>query len=333
MPTTPRRCVGRADAGGRDLAPAAGRGAEIDDAQARLQQMVAVVDLDQLVGGARAIALGLGALHVGVVEVALQPAARRFLQAALLLDAGAAARASAAGRASRLAAHRPPLGPAAAARRLPRPSARSACLRAGRGRRRAGARLGQTRRIASRMAQPASTRSARSAPMQGLATRASKSQPSSVSIIASTFGALHPQPVDAAAVVALEAEMDAGQRGHRAGGAEQMEARPLRRWSRRWRPSKSHEHARRRRRPSRRTTRRDTSRPPKRSASETTPTGSEVQATMWLASRGERWPRQVDQRDLGGAAADVEQHDAVGVALDQRAAAGDGEPRLGLGGR
>ena len=33
-----------------------------------------------------------------------------------------------------------------------------------------------------------------------------------------------------------------------------------------------------------------TSRPPKRSASETTPTGSEVQETMWLASRGERWP-------------------------------------------
>ena len=73
-----------------------------------------------------------------------------------------------------------------------------------------------------------------------------------------------------------------------------------------------------------------TSRPPKRSASDTTPTGSEVQATMWLASRGERWPRDVDQRDLGGAAADVEQHDAVGVALDQRAAARDGEPRLGL---
>jgi hypothetical protein len=40
--------------------------------------------------------------------------------------------------------------------------------------------------------------------------------------------------------------------------------------------------------------------------------------------------RDVDQRDLGRAAADVEQDDAVGVALDQRAAAGDGEPRLGL---
>ena len=51
---------------------------------------------------------------------------------------------------------------------------------------------------------------------------------------------------------------------------------------------------------------------------------------MWLARRGERWPRDVDQRDLGGAAADVEQHDAVGVVVDQRAAARDGQPRLGL---
>ena len=73
-----------------------------------------------------------------------------------------------------------------------------------------------------------------------------------------------------------------------------------------------------------------TSRPPNRSASDTTPTGSEVQATMWLARRGERWPRDVDQRDFRRAAADVEQHDAVGVVVDQRAAARDGEPRLGL---
>ena len=58
----------------RDLAPAAGRGAEIDDARARLQQMVLVVDLDQLVGGARAIALALGARDIGIVELALEPA-------------------------------------------------------------------------------------------------------------------------------------------------------------------------------------------------------------------------------------------------------------------
>ena len=59
---------------------------------AGLQDMVAVVDLDQLVGGARAIAVGLRALHIGIVDVALQPAARRFLQAALLLDRASSAR-------------------------------------------------------------------------------------------------------------------------------------------------------------------------------------------------------------------------------------------------
>ena len=42
----------RADALGRDLAPAAGRGAEIDHARAGLAEMELVVDLDQLVGRA-----------------------------------------------------------------------------------------------------------------------------------------------------------------------------------------------------------------------------------------------------------------------------------------
>ena len=43
-----------ADPLGRDLAPAAGRGAEIDHRHAGLEKVVLVVDLDQLVGGARA---------------------------------------------------------------------------------------------------------------------------------------------------------------------------------------------------------------------------------------------------------------------------------------
>ena len=38
---------------------------------------------------------------------------------------------------------------------------------------------------------------------------------------------VHPQPIDAAAVIALQAEMDAGKRRHRARGAEQVEARSL----------------------------------------------------------------------------------------------------------
>ena len=49
----------------RDLRPAAGRGAEIDDALARREQPVAVVELDQLEGRAGAIAFGMGARDVG----------------------------------------------------------------------------------------------------------------------------------------------------------------------------------------------------------------------------------------------------------------------------
>ena len=135
------------------------------------RMLVAVVDLDQLVGGARAIALGLGALHIGVVDVALQPAARRFLQAALLLDRGSSARACRRPGLLRLLGHgrAPP-------RQLRRqtPSSPISSLRMPSRRPRSATRSrsdGQTPRIASRMAQPASTRSARSAPMQGLATR------------------------------------------------------------------------------------------------------------------------------------------------------------------
>ena len=53
---------------------------------------------------------------------------------------------------------------------------------------------GQTRRIASRMAQPARTRSARSAPMQGLATRSSKLHERSRAFIASTSSELIHSP-------------------------------------------------------------------------------------------------------------------------------------------
>src|SRR4029453_7687999 len=66
-----------ADAPRRDLAPAAGRGAEIDHPHAWLEQMVLVVDLDELEGGATAKTLALGARHVGVVELPLEPKLRR----------------------------------------------------------------------------------------------------------------------------------------------------------------------------------------------------------------------------------------------------------------
>ena len=41
------------------------------------EQLVLVVDLDQLVGGARAIALAPGLRHIGIVELALEPAGSR----------------------------------------------------------------------------------------------------------------------------------------------------------------------------------------------------------------------------------------------------------------
>ena len=58
---------------GRDLAPAARRGAEVDDARAWLEQMVLVVDLDELERGASAKALALGAGDIWVVELPLEP--------------------------------------------------------------------------------------------------------------------------------------------------------------------------------------------------------------------------------------------------------------------
>ena len=65
--------VGGADAFGRDLAPAAGRGAKIDHGDSGLEKMILVVDLDQLIGRARAQAVPLGLRHIGIVELPLQP--------------------------------------------------------------------------------------------------------------------------------------------------------------------------------------------------------------------------------------------------------------------
>ena len=69
----PPLALGCRDALRRDLAPAAGRGAKIDHARARFQKVVLVVDLDQLVGRARAKAFALGARHIRIVELALEP--------------------------------------------------------------------------------------------------------------------------------------------------------------------------------------------------------------------------------------------------------------------
>ena len=71
----------------RDLGPAARRAAEIDDPPARLQQMEAVVELDQLEGGARAVAKAVRLGDIGVVQLAGQPLGRGGLAPARLSDA------------------------------------------------------------------------------------------------------------------------------------------------------------------------------------------------------------------------------------------------------
>ena len=99
------------------------------------------------------------------------------------------------------------------------------------------------------------------------------------------------------------------------------------------------QHARRRRRPWPRSRPASTWRPPKRSASVTTPTGSEVQADDAVlridavghaAARCRRGAVEIEPDQLGRAAADVEHEHEVAAGVDQRGAAGDGEPRLGL---
>ena len=87
----------------RDLAPAARRAAQIDHARAGQQEAVLVVQLQDLVGRAAAIALALGAGDIGVVKLPLQPQRRGQLAALGGLDPHPQiARAAAAGLASRL---------------------------------------------------------------------------------------------------------------------------------------------------------------------------------------------------------------------------------------
>src|SRR3569832_1528323 len=68
--------LGRADALGRDLAPAAGCRAEVDYPRAFPEHARLVVDLGQLEGGARAITLALCARDVRIVELAFEPQLR-----------------------------------------------------------------------------------------------------------------------------------------------------------------------------------------------------------------------------------------------------------------
>src|SRR4029077_11354325 len=153
--------LGRPDAPCRDVAPAARRGPEIDHMRTRFEQAVLVVDLDQLVRGTRAHALALGAHDIRIVELALEPALLRD-GAVLLCFQPHLERTLAHDACPWLAAQTlsARINSTSMPSRKPRSATRSRSH-------------GKTRRIASRIAQPASTRSARSEPMQGLATRSS----------------------------------------------------------------------------------------------------------------------------------------------------------------
>src|SRR5271165_439419 len=163
----PAGAVFRSRLCGRDLAPAARRGAEIDDALPGLEQLVFVGDLQELKGRARAIALAPGLRDIRVVELPLEPERRGERAFAGRLDAGLQRPAALAARAAADHRQRP--------RRCgPTPSSRIIWVRMPSRRPRSAMRslsAGKCVRIASRIAQPASTRSARSWPMQALAAR------------------------------------------------------------------------------------------------------------------------------------------------------------------
>ena len=136
----------------------------------------------------------------------------------------------------------------------------------------------------------------------------------------------HPAAVDAAAVVARQIEMDAGDRRHRARGAEQVQPRGAavlgaRSGRRRPRPP----------RPSPRTLRRHRDAAvafgERHDADRQRDPGARSPGAAGRASVG---AAAAEPDELRGAAADVEQDGAVGRRVDQRRAAGGGEPRLGF---
>src|SRR5690606_38752631 len=173
-----------------DLTPAPRGAAEIDHARTGTQQAVAIIHFQQLIGGAGTVAIPPRGMHIWVVQLAREPARggvtafpRGFhphLEGACAARDGAFACAALAGGLSRCLCHastisaarvplrRPPrrLGRAASACmsdiRIPSRNPRSATRSLS---------AGHASAIASKIAQPASTRSARSCPTQGWAAR------------------------------------------------------------------------------------------------------------------------------------------------------------------
>ncbi len=82
---------------------------------------------------------------------------------------------------------------------------------------------GKSRQMAARMAQPATTRSARSRPMQGMAARSSQPMPARLSLIRSMVAKSKLAPSTLGAVVARQLEMHAAERGDGARRAEHLQ--------------------------------------------------------------------------------------------------------------
>ena len=173
-----------------------------------------VVDLGELEGGARAIAFALGARHIGIVELALEPAARGERAPLAGLDPNL-----------EIALARARASPCPLPRAVPDPSSRIICTSMPSRSPRSATRSrshGNARRIASRMAQPASTRSARSRADAGIGDALLVAHREQLLDHAGDLTVAHPAAVDLAAVVALQPEMDAGDRGHGARRAEHV---------------------------------------------------------------------------------------------------------------
>ena len=215
MATTRPRC---ADALARHLAPAAGRGAEIDHARAGLEQMMLVVDLGELEGGARAEALALGPRHIGIVELALEPAACDDCDLRLLLTR------TLSSRSPRRACRR---RHDAASASPHTPSSRIICTSMPSRRPRSATRSrSHGKRAADRFQNGAAGEHqvgalGADAGIGDAALVAHGEQPLDH---AGDLAVAHPAAVDAAALVARQIEIDAGDGGHRARGAEHVQA-------------------------------------------------------------------------------------------------------------
>ena len=226
-PAADRPAAGRATtsagaARDRDLAPAAGRRAEIDHARATPQQMESLIQLDQLERRARPPALRLRCGHIRIVQLPRQPPLRGGAAAARRGEpdgwtAHTGPPTGAWPRKRRRRAGAPARGRCARIMRnsMPSRSPRSATTISG---------AGQIRWMAAKIAQPGSTNSARSAPTQGCCASPSRPSARSRASAASAVVAGQHRAIDGRPAVARQLQHHARQRGDGAGSAEQAHA-------------------------------------------------------------------------------------------------------------